>query len=145
MLTDFGVAKMAPESAYLSTECWTRKYAAPEVFEKRYTRKVDIFSLGVTLYECLERVTDEPNCHSQRDWAEQVQRMVARAKRRWGDPIFELLEQMVHPDPDPRPTAKQCFAHPSLYDPSVSPTEVMSPIPGASHDQDGKESNRRVL
>lgn len=54
-LGDFGVARMVKESQKASTMTGTRAYAAPEQFAQNgddlYDRRVDIYSLGLTMYE----------------------------------------------------------------------------------------------
>uniref|UniRef100_A0A1B0FRF0 Ovarian-specific serine/threonine-protein kinase Lok n=1 Tax=Glossina morsitans morsitans TaxID=37546 RepID=A0A1B0FRF0_GLOMM len=56
-LTDFGVSKFVPNSTFMRTLCGTPLYVAPEVLKTRYhgtyTKKVDIWGLGVTLFICL--------------------------------------------------------------------------------------------
>lgn len=53
-LIDFGFAKKfsGPDSSVLKTVCGSPGYMAPEVFDKQYDEKCDIFSCGVMLY-CL--------------------------------------------------------------------------------------------
>ncbi|XP_050535337.1 serine/threonine-protein kinase Chk2-like isoform X2 [Daktulosphaira vitifoliae] len=61
-LADFGLSKIVTENTYLKTFCGSLAYLAPEVFVnyKRfsnrlyaYTNKVDSWSFGIILYECL--------------------------------------------------------------------------------------------
>ncbi|KAL9890794.1 LOW QUALITY PROTEIN: ovarian-specific serine/threonine-protein kinase Lok-like [Glossina fuscipes fuscipes] len=56
-LTDFGVSKFVPNSTIMRTLCGTPLYVAPEVLKTRYhgtyTKKVDIWGLGVILFICL--------------------------------------------------------------------------------------------
>jgi serine/threonine protein kinase len=51
-LADFGLAKILSQSQTAHTLCGTPLYNAPEVNETRagYTTKVDIWSLGATVY-----------------------------------------------------------------------------------------------
>lgn len=53
-LGDFGIARMVDAGQKASTKMGTRAYAAPEQFmsyEDNYDNRVDIYSLGLTLYE----------------------------------------------------------------------------------------------
>lgn len=53
-LGDFGIAKMVDAGQKASTKMGTRAYAAPEQFvsyQEKYDERVDIYSLGLTLYE----------------------------------------------------------------------------------------------
>ena len=56
-LADFGLAKIIGEEAFTTTLCGTPSYVAPEILadgaSRKYTRAVDIWSLGVVLYICL--------------------------------------------------------------------------------------------
>lgn len=54
-VSDFGLSKCVDSNTILKTQCGTRMYLAPEVcgVQKPYTNKVDIWSLGVVLYNCL--------------------------------------------------------------------------------------------
>jgi len=51
-LADFGLAKILSQSKKARTQCGTPLFTAPEVNETMagYTTKVDIWSLGATLY-----------------------------------------------------------------------------------------------
>lgn len=51
-VSDFGLSKFVNTNSFLQTQCGTRWYAAPEVRSARYTNKVDIWSLGVVLFNC---------------------------------------------------------------------------------------------
>lgn len=53
-LGDFGIARMVDAGQKASTKMGTRAYAAPEQFmsyQDKYDERVDIYSLGLTLYE----------------------------------------------------------------------------------------------
>ncbi|GAB0087893.1 Ovarian-specific serine/threonine-protein kinase Lok [Sergentomyia squamirostris] len=55
-VTDFGLSKFVKKNSIMKTMCGTPQYVAPEVLNNRvraYTKKVDIWSLGVMLYTCL--------------------------------------------------------------------------------------------
>lgn len=52
-LADFGLSKFVSQSRVAVTECGTKKFAAPEVLSgarQAYTSKVDVWSLGATMY-----------------------------------------------------------------------------------------------
>ena len=51
MLGDFGISKVVEESQHAVTMTGTRAYAAPEQFGTEYDYRVDVYSLGLTLYE----------------------------------------------------------------------------------------------
>jgi len=56
-LGDFGLAKIIGEESFTMTLCGTPSYVAPEILadtkHRKYTKAVDIWSLGVVLYICL--------------------------------------------------------------------------------------------
>ena len=53
-LGDFGVARIASASTGASTRAGTANYMAPEVFRgEKYTANVDIYSLGLVMYQLL--------------------------------------------------------------------------------------------
>ena len=50
MIADFGLADWVGNSEYKRSLCGSPGYIAPEMYNEVYDEKVDIFSLGVTLY-----------------------------------------------------------------------------------------------
>ena len=53
-LTDFGLSKRCKKDEFCDTYCGTTDYLAPEIASERsYNYLVDIWSLGVLLYEML--------------------------------------------------------------------------------------------
>lgn len=53
-ISDFGLSRMAGSSSKMGTRCGTEMYLAPEVQPSaKYTNKVDVWSLGIVLYNCL--------------------------------------------------------------------------------------------
>lgn len=51
MLGDFGISKMMEGLQHAETQTGTQVYAAPEQFRGEYDIRVDIYSLGLTLYQ----------------------------------------------------------------------------------------------
>jgi len=50
-IADFGFAKYMPESSYLTTQCGTPEYVAPEIITGiPYNQQVDMWSMGVIMY-----------------------------------------------------------------------------------------------
>jgi len=72
-LADFGLAKLKLQCSEMSTPCGTLQYVAPEVLEKRYTCKVDLWSLGVIMYRwlCGSHPFDKPQ-YGQKELARAI-------------------------------------------------------------------------
>lgn len=53
-VSDFGLSKRVTTSnLFMKTQCGTLGYLAPEVSTSNYTDKVDVWSLGVVIFNCL--------------------------------------------------------------------------------------------
>lgn len=123
-LADFGLAKIIGEESFTTTLCGTPSYVAPEILEnsrhRKYTRAVDVWSLGVVLYICLcgfppfsdELYTPEnPYTLSQQikmgrfDYPSPYWDSV-------GDPALDLIDKMLTVDVEKRITVDECLEHP---------------------------------
>ena len=63
VITDFGLAKVMPDTTLLKTFCGTLKYLAPEVFpglSDGHGPPVDIWSLGVIVFEWIYSLPEAP-------------------------------------------------------------------------------------
>lgn len=110
-LGDFGFSKQYSDSVSLdvgSSFCGTPYYLAPELWErKRYSKKADMWSLGVVLYELLT-LSKPFKGPSQREIMQQVLRgqydpftcNVSRSMK-------SLLDPLLSKDPAARPTTGQ--------------------------------------
>ena len=102
LLTDFGIAKVVDTSKTLIGTPW---YAAPEVIlrDAQQTPKVDIFSLGVTVVECLVELESVKKGFSWYvDWRQWYKELEAYLKHQ--GPRFA---PMLANDPYQRPTARE--------------------------------------
>lgn len=133
-LADFGLAKIIGEESFTTTLCGTPSYVAPEILQpsarRRYTRAVDVWSLGVVLYICLcgfppfsdELYTPEnPYTLAQQilggryDFPSPYWDSVA-------DPALDLIDRMLTVDPEKRITIDECLEHPWTTGQDMGPT-----------------------
>ncbi|TVY81077.1 putative serine/threonine-protein kinase fhkC, partial [Lachnellula suecica] len=123
-LADFGLAKIIGEESFTTTLCGTPSYVAPEILEesrhRRYTRAVDVWSLGVVLYICLcgfPPFSDE--LYSNTNPYTLTQQIKAGRfdypSPYWdsvGDPALDLIDRMLTVDVDKRYSIDDCLNHP---------------------------------
>lgn len=114
VLADFGLAALAADQEAMAKPCGTLGYAAPEVLRNHgYGPKVDVFSAGVVLYQCLSCTL--PFAGS--DVAEVLRntrscevRFDLLAKQGVGPDTTAFLRQLLTKSPDKRPSAEEAMA-----------------------------------
>lgn len=127
-LADFGLAKIIGEESFTTTLCGTPSYVAPEILEntkhRKYTRAVDVWSLGVVLYICL---CGFPPFSDELYTKERPYTLAQQIKMGhfdypspyWdsvGDPALDLIDRMLTVDADKRITIDECLEHPWTRD-----------------------------
>ncbi|TWU76886.1 hypothetical protein ED733_006601 [Metarhizium rileyi] len=123
-LADFGLAKIIGEESFTTTLCGTPSYVAPEILadskQRKYTKAVDIWSLGVVLYICLCGFPPFSDELYSRDFPFTLSQQIRSGRFDYpspywdsvGDPALDLIDSMLVVDPERRFTVDQCLAHP---------------------------------
>ncbi|RMZ82949.1 hypothetical protein DV737_g1759, partial [Chaetothyriales sp. CBS 132003] len=143
-LADFGLAKIIGEESFTTTLCGTPSYVAPEILQntkhRKYTKAVDIWSLGVVLYICLcgfppfsEELCTRDNPYSM---AQQIKMgRFDYPSPYWdsvGDPALDLIDRMLTVNVDSRLTIDECLEHPWTRDAGcVNPADSTDGLTGA--------------
>ncbi|KAJ8121105.1 hypothetical protein ONZ43_g2359 [Nemania bipapillata] len=125
-LADFGLAKIIGEESFTTTLCGTPSYVAPEILaegrHRKYTKAVDIWSLGVVLYICLCGFPPFSDELYSRDFPYSLSQQIKSGRFDYpspywdsvGDPALDLIDHMLVVDPERRFTVDQCLQHPWL-------------------------------
>lgn len=156
-IADFGLAKIIGEESFTSTLCGTPSYVAPEILEpgnrRRYTRAVDVWSLGVVLYICLcgfPPFSDEL-CTRENPYTLSQQIRMGRfdyPSPYWdsvGDPALDLIDRMLTVDVEKRITIDECLEHPWLTgnDDKIDPGESIGSTDGLTGAMGNLDFSRR--
>eukprot|EP01112_Ceratiomyxa_fruticulosa_P010024 TRINITY_DN2632_c0_g2_i4.p1 TRINITY_DN2632_c0_g2~~TRINITY_DN2632_c0_g2_i4.p1 ORF type:complete len:475 (+),score=107.85 TRINITY_DN2632_c0_g2_i4:833-2257(+) len=111
LIADFGISAKTTSSSS-STE-GDRLYMAPELLEDKFSSKADIFSLGITIFEMATGYSLPPNGQL---WRDLRQGMISFPEdKAISQELVSLITQMMHPDPNMRPTAEQLLTHPKIF------------------------------
>lgn len=125
-LADFGLAKIIGEESFTTTLCGTPSYVAPEILaegrHRKYTKAVDIWSLGVVLYICLCGFPPFSDELFSRDFPYNLSQQIKSGRFDYpspywdsvGDPALDLIDHMLVVEPEKRFTVDQCLQHPWL-------------------------------
>ncbi|KAJ2979145.1 hypothetical protein NUW58_g7275 [Xylaria curta] len=142
-LADFGLAKIIGEESFTTTLCGTPSYVAPEILadgrHRKYTKAVDIWSLGVVLYICLCGFPPFSDELYSRDFPYTLSQQIRSGRFDYpspywdsvGDParkfayllnvsskaltvVVDLIDHMLVVEPGKRFTVDECLRHPWL-------------------------------
>ncbi|XP_073826361.1 ovarian-specific serine/threonine-protein kinase loki isoform X1 [Musca autumnalis] len=110
-VSDFGLSKFVQKDSVMRTLCGTPLYVAPEVLltggRGAYTKKVDIWSLGVVLFTCLSGTLPFSD-----DYGSPASEQIKKGHFRFNHPSWKqvsqratsLIKNMLIVDPQKRPT-----------------------------------------
>ncbi|KAF5660583.1 camk rad53 kinase [Fusarium heterosporum] len=152
-LADFGLAKIIGEESFTTTLCGTPSYVAPEILadskQRKYTKAVDVWSLGVVLYICLCGFPPFSDELYSRDFPFTLSQQIKTGRFDYpspywdsvGDPALDLIDSMLIVDPEKRFTIDQCLQHPWLTQSSPGVNDSTGGLVGGIA---GLEVNRRA-
>lgn len=126
---DFGFAKqLRAENGLLMTPCYTAQFVAPEVLKKQgYDMSCDVWSLGVLLYTMLSG--EAPFAQGVADSPQQIIDRIGQGSFKLSGGTWDgvssmakdLVQKMLHVDPNRRITAAGILAHPWVASKSELP------------------------
>ncbi|KAK0618231.1 CAMK/RAD53 protein kinase [Bombardia bombarda] len=160
-IADFGLAKIIGEESFTTTLCGTPSYVAPEILaenrHRKYTKAVDVWSLGVVLYICLCGFPPFSDELTSRDFPYSLSEQIRKGKFDYpspywdpvGDPALDLIDSMLIVDSEKRFTIDQCLAHPwmTMNTPGVndSTNGLVSGLAGLEVNRRGVARERTLL
>lgn len=122
-LADFGCAVYNLEASLECTK-YTRQYRAPEVWDRSWDEKADVWALGCTLYELYYGRVSYPIKGIAKDHHLRFEKDIFKNVPE--DPVSDFLRCMLVKNPEDRWSAERLLSHPFL-DPAC--------IPKANNDQ----------
>lgn len=127
-IADFGLAKIIGEESFTTTLCGTPSYVAPEILSdskhRRYTRAVDVWSLGVVLYICLCGFPPFSDELYSKEAPYTLHDQIRMGRFDYPSPYWdsvpdsalELIDAMLTVDASKRPTIEECMVHPFMLE-----------------------------
>jgi len=106
VITDFGTASHYKESEPFTSQCGTRQFWAPELLEKRYGMKVDVWALGVLMYGL---VTGRFPFRDENDIRKKEVKIRTRCDEVCQNYILAMLEKSESKRPDARTVMSHAF------------------------------------
>uniref|UniRef100_A0A182S8J7 Protein kinase domain-containing protein n=1 Tax=Anopheles maculatus TaxID=74869 RepID=A0A182S8J7_9DIPT len=125
-VSDFGLSKFVRKNSVMRTICGTPLYVAPEVLQTggrgSYTRKVDIWSMGVVLFTMLSGTLPFSDDYGS-PAVEQIKRASFKMRHtvwsRVSPQAKKLIYEILSVDPNARPSIDELLRSSWLRDPDV--------------------------
>ena len=117
-IADFGFARFLRPSDLAETICGSPVYMAPEIqFGTHYTSSVDMWSLGVIIYELIAGKTPFPNIKSQFELAQELKNRGSQpyflpVSAQASDELREIIPRLLTIDSEKRMTLDEFLSHP---------------------------------
>ena len=106
---DFGFVKKIKDGQFFHENLGTNSYKAPEILNKYYNEKVDLFATGIILYNLITGC--EPyRMHSETEISDQIKNNEIPYDNIKNYEIRILLKGLCHPDNNKRLNAKQALS-----------------------------------
>jgi len=114
-VSDFGWSALKTTDKMRQTYCGTIDYMAPEmVSNKKYNEKVDIWSLGVLLYEMTQRTPP----FRGKNQAEKNQNIlkcnIVECDKLISEECMNMIKMLLEPEANKRPSFNEIFNHPFI-------------------------------
>ncbi|XP_072019218.1 serine/threonine-protein kinase Nek8-like [Amphiura filiformis] len=148
---DFGISKVLSSKSKAFTVVGTPCYISPELCEgKPYNQKSDIWAVGCVLYELLSLKRAFEGANLPALVMKIMRGAVAPISDQYSEDLKKLLLNMLHLDPDKRPTVNQVIAEPIVIKALVKVYMEMGrvkcstklPRPSLRKTSDGKGGSR---
>lgn len=124
-IADFGLAQYVPEKNYMDNLRGSPLYMAPEILlKKKYNYKVDLWSVGIILFECLfgRAPLAHKNCQELLEIIRNKTRIKYPSTIKISNECKDLLNRLLVYEPDERISYEDFFNHPFI-DLAHAPTE----------------------
>ena len=116
-IIDFGTSLVVKDGEKLDEKLGTPYYIAPEVLQKNYGAKCDIWSIGVITYIILSGIPPFNGASDQ-----EIMKKVKLGKFNFNDPVWksisdqckDFISKLLTLDQNSRPSAEQALEHPWL-------------------------------
>mmetsp|Transcript_60795 Transcript_60795/g.199078 ORF Transcript_60795/g.199078 Transcript_60795/m.199078 type:complete len:959 (-) Transcript_60795:48-2924(-) len=122
VLADFGFACECRVGDRLSRRCGTRAYWPPELWDRSYTTKVDLWAMGVTLFGVVEGSFPFTN-----EW--DVKNREVKCHPLLNSKCADLIHQLLNKLEVMRPTASQALVHKWLVSTTTSDKSAEEDLP----------------